>query len=165
MDDTIIEKVKEYRYLCQIISFTNKSEKELKIRRSNAWKAFWAQRHLLKGNLNIKTKMRVLESTIIPILLYGAQTWALMAKQIKKLQVTQNGMLRSLLNIRLKDKVSLADIYNKTNAKKVRVTARVPKFKYAGHAVRDNKEKWNTLLTDWVPHWGKRKRGRPPLAG
>jgi len=91
--------------------------------------------------LSIKTKIRILESTIIPVLLSGAQTWALTVKQIKKLQVTQNGMLRSLLNIRLKDKVSLADIYSKTNAKKVRVIARVLKYKYAEHTTWDNKEK------------------------
>ena len=37
-----IEAVKEYRYLGQMLSFENKIEKELKIRRSNAWKSFWA---------------------------------------------------------------------------------------------------------------------------
>jgi len=29
-------------------------------------------------------------------------------------------------------------------------------------SIRDKKEKWNTIITTWVPHWGKRKRGRPP---
>lgn len=49
-----IEKVSEYRYLGQIVSFENKSEKEIKIRRANAWKAFWTQKYLLKGNLKLK---------------------------------------------------------------------------------------------------------------
>jgi len=71
LGDATIEQVEDHRYLGQTLSFANKSEKELKIRMSDAWKAFWAQRHLLEGNLSIKTKIRVLESTIIPVLLYG----------------------------------------------------------------------------------------------
>ena len=101
-----IEKVQEYRYLGQIISFKNKTEKELKVRRGNAWKVFWAQKHLLKSNLKLKTKMRIFESTVIPILLHGTQTWALTDKQLKKLQVTQNSMVKSMLGVKLKDKVS-----------------------------------------------------------
>jgi len=115
--------------------------------RANAWKFFWGQKHLLESKPSIKTKIRVLESTILSALLHGAQTWALTAKQIKKLHVTQNGMLRILLNIRLEDKVSIADIYSKTKAKQVLVIARVLKYKYGEYAIRDNKEKWNTILT------------------
>ena len=88
-------------------------------------------------------------------------TWALTTKQMKKLQVTQNAMLRRLLGIRLADKVNLSKIYEKTKARKARVVARTLKFKYAGHLSRDLKNKWNVILTSWVPHWGKRSRGRP----
>ena len=111
LGDTKIEKVQEYRYLGQIISFDNKIEKELKVRRNNAWKAFWAQKHILKSNLKLKTKIRIFESTVIPVLLYGAQTWALTDKQLKKLQVTQNLMVRSLLGVKLKDKVGISNLY------------------------------------------------------
>ena len=147
-----IEQVTEYRYLGQVISFENKMEKEIKVRRANAWKAFWAQKYLLKSKLGLKTKIRIFQSTVLPVLMYGAQTWALTAKQLKKLQVTQNSMLRSILVVRLSDKINLTEIYEKTNTKKVRVTARVQKFKYAGHIARDRKDKWNVILTSWMPH-------------
>ena len=58
----VIEKVQEYKYLGQLISFDNKTEKELKVCRGNAWKAFWAQKHLLKSNMKLKTKIRIFES-------------------------------------------------------------------------------------------------------
>ena len=35
------------------------------------------------------------------------------------------------------------------------------KFRYAGHIMRENRNKWNKILTNWLPHWGKRGRGRP----
>ena len=84
LDGHEIERVSEYRYLGQLVSFVNKTEKELKIRRANAWRAFWAQKHLFKSSLKMKSKIRVWESTVLPVLLYGAQTWALTAKQMKK---------------------------------------------------------------------------------
>lgn len=40
IDGEAIECVQEYKYLGQIISFENKLEKELRIRRTNARKAF-----------------------------------------------------------------------------------------------------------------------------
>lgn len=72
-----IERVTEYRYLGQVISFKNKTEEELKIKRANAWKAFWSQKYLLKSNLNRKTKIRIFQSMVLLVLLYKAQTWAL----------------------------------------------------------------------------------------
>lgn len=134
-----IEEVSEYRYLGQIIPMKNKTDKELKIRRANAWKAFWA--HILQSNLKMKSKVRIFESRVVPFLLYGAQTWVLSAKQLEKLQTTQNSMLRNLLKVRLKDEVSIAYIYQKTNARRVQVTARTLKLRYAGHMFRDNKLK------------------------
>ena len=66
--DTKIERVSEYRYLGQLISFDNKTEKELKVRRANAWKAFWAQKYLLESDLSLKTKVETYESTVLPVL-------------------------------------------------------------------------------------------------
>ena len=80
---------------------------------------------------------------------------------MKKLQVTQNSMPRNILRIRVKDKVSLDQIYSKTKAKKIWGIVKTLKMRYAGHIVRGNKQKWSHILTAWVPHRGKRKRGRP----
>jgi len=152
----VIERVQEYRYLGQLTSFANKTEKELKVRRGNAWKAFWAQKQNFKSKMSLATKIPIFESTVIPVLLYGAQSWALTAKQQKKIQVTQNAMIRSILGIKLSDKVSNEEIYKKSG-----VIARTLKFKYAGHVVREDKTKWNKILTMWTPHWAKRGRDRP----
>ena len=161
LDGAKIEQVEEYTYLGLTLSFDDKTEKELKIRRANGWKSFWAQKVILKSKLKLKSKIRIFESTIIPVLTYGAQTWATTKKQIRKIQVFQNSMLRNILGVKLKDKMNLDEIYLKTRAKWVGVIARTLKFRYAGHLVRENNQKWNKTLTTWVPHMGKWKRGRP----
>ena len=74
-------------------------------------------------------------------------------------------MLRSILGVRLTDKIPVGEIYKRTQARGVPVVARSLKYKYAGHTIRDNTKKWNTVLSSWTPHWGKRSRGDPTLDG
>jgi len=85
LDGEKIEQVEDNKYLEQTLSFENKTEKEIKIRRANGWKFFWAQKTILKSKLKLKSKIKIFESTIIPVLTYGAQTWATTKKQIGKI--------------------------------------------------------------------------------
>ncbi len=152
--------VDEYKYLGQIISTRNKTEKELKVREANAWKAFWAQRKIFKSKMKLKTKIRIWESTVFPVLTYGTQTWATTKKQENKMIATQNSMMRSILQIRLKDRIKIQEIVNKNEVKIVWITIKKLKWKYTGHVIRETFQKWNKLLTTWKPHQGQRRRSR-----
>lgn len=44
MNGEKIAVVDEYKYFGQILSFSDKTNKEKKIRRANAWKAFWVKK-------------------------------------------------------------------------------------------------------------------------
>ena len=59
----------------------------------------------------------------------------------------------------LSDKV--ADIFAKTGARKVGVSAKRLKYNFAGHVIRGRDSKWSKTLTTWVPHTCFRSRGRP----
>ena len=163
LDETEITKVEEYKYLGQMVSFSDKTSKELKIRRANAWKAFWAQRKILLSKMKLSTKMRIFNSTILPIMSYGSQTWATTKKQLKKLNTTLHSMLRKILGIRLKDKVSLAKIRAKTKFKNITIITKKLKYLYAGHVQRSDEERWNKILTNWFPHTGGQGGGDPSL--
>ncbi len=71
-------------------------------------------------------------------------------------------MLRSILNIKLKDKISINKIKSKTNCKDIGYHIKKFKFKYAGHVARGDKNKWNLTVTQWIPRDDKRRRGRAP---
>ena len=89
-----------YRYLGQLVSFDNRQEKEIDRRIENAWKSYWS----MKGELPLCLK-RKLVMCILPILTYGAQTWSLTESQKSRLKVCQRSMERSLLSIRLSDRI------------------------------------------------------------
>lgn len=44
LDGEVIHNVTDNKYLGQTLTFVDKTEKELKARRTNGWKAFWAQK-------------------------------------------------------------------------------------------------------------------------
>ncbi len=152
-----MEVVHEYRYLGQIMSFEKKMEKELKVRKANAWKAFWAQKTILKGKMNLRSKIRILERTVYPVITCRAQVWACTKKQIMKMKTTQHSMLRNILGIRLKDKRSIQDIKNITKTKNIGEKIKKLKFSYADHLTRALNSKWNKITTLWTPIEKKRR--------
>jgi hypothetical protein len=61
---------------------------------------------LLKHEL----KIEILQHCIIPVLLYGCQTWALTAVQKGTIDICQHKMERRILNIRPTDRISYEEV-------------------------------------------------------
>jgi hypothetical protein len=55
----------------------------------------WSSR-LLSENLNI----RIYRSIILPVVLYGCETWSLTLKEERRLRVFENRVLRRILGLR-----------------------------------------------------------------
>ncbi len=132
------------------------------MRISKGWKAFWKLRNILKSNIKLKTKIRILDSCVVPVLIYGVQTWSTTNKQLKKLTTTYNDMLRNTLQLK---KIETRSVQKKlemtlehetwdTELKKL-------KFKYAGHLAREETKKWNRVAIDWITYDQKYRKGRP----
>ena len=60
---------------------------------------------LLDRKLNRKLKFEVLESCVMPVLLYGCKIWTLTARLRKTLQVCQKKMSQNILGHSLKDRI------------------------------------------------------------
>ncbi|KAG6462790.1 hypothetical protein O3G_MSEX013475 [Manduca sexta] len=69
-------------------------------------------------------------------------------------------MERSILNIKLKDKIKLINIRNKTKVIDVPYTVKKLKWEWAGHMLRNSKNKWTKDVTMWYSRDGKRRQGR-----
>lgn len=92
VEDWSIEKVDEFTYLGQKISFNNKMTKEIDARISAAWRSFWAMEKFFLSDLPMYYKRRLLDSVILPIFTYGAQTWNLTASDERKIQAEKKAM-------------------------------------------------------------------------
>lgn len=63
----------------------------------------------------------------------------------------------------IKDKVKLETFQNQTKISDVTYCIRKLKWRWAGHMMRNNNEKWAKDVTEWWPKLNKRKLGRQHL--
>lgn len=65
-----------------------------------------------------------------------------------------------MMGLRLIDKWKATKIRNITRVADVKIKTRILKWKWTGHMMRTQTEKWTKKVTDWYPRNGKRRRGR-----
>jgi len=97
----------------------------------------------------------------MPILTYGAQSWALIKTQMESLRKTQRAMERSTMKIKLKYKIRSSVIREEIRIKDIGYTTKKLKCKYAGHVVRTEGDRWAKRMITWRPSDRKGPRGRP----
>jgi hypothetical protein len=163
VDNVEYEVVSEYNYLGQVTTFKNQEEKQVDARISSAWKSYWALKKYFKSRLPLFHKKRLFDACVLPVFTYGAQTWSLTEDSKEKLAIAQRSMERSMMNIRLSDKISNAKIRKITKVKDVICAAKELKWNWAGHIQRYSDERFPKLVEIWNPTDGHRSRGRPKI--
>ena len=79
--------------------------------------AFIRLKSILKSTSTIrKTKMKLYNSCVLPVLLYGAECWRMIEKDINKLSSFHNGYLRGILKIFWPVKISNENLHEITNS-------------------------------------------------
>ncbi|VDP53377.1 unnamed protein product [Schistosoma margrebowiei] len=93
-------------------------------------------------------KVRIFNTNVKAVLVYGAETWRTTTTTIKMVQVFINGCLRKILNTHWPDTIGNSLLWERTNQLPDEEEIRKRRWKWIGH-----------ILT-WNPE-GKLKRGRP----
>jgi len=123
--------------------------------------------NLLSSRLLSKNLENMIYRTIIlPVVLYGCETWSLTLREEKKLRVFENKMMRRIFGPR-RDEVTrdwrrshneeLIDLYSAPNNVRVIKSRRM---RWAGHVVRMSEERGVYRVLVGKPE-GKRPLGRP----
>ena len=94
------------------------------------------------------------------VLLYGSETWRTTKSSTKRVQTFVNRCLRKILNIYWPQKISNAELWEKTEQHPVEEDIRRRKWRWLGHTLRKPPENITRKALTWNPQ-GKRKRGRP----
>ncbi|CAH2235385.1 jg5953 [Pararge aegeria aegeria] len=163
VDGSILETVKEYTYLGQIVQLDRNSfEKEIDRRIQLGWGAFGKLRRVFSSPIPQCLKTKVFDQCVLPVMTYGAETWTLTARLIHKLQVAQRAMERAMLGISLRDKIRNEVIRQRTKVTDIAFRVSVLKWQWAGHVCRRTDGRWSRKVLEWRPRVGKRSVGRPP---
>uniref|UniRef100_A0A914W8L9 Reverse transcriptase domain-containing protein n=1 Tax=Plectus sambesii TaxID=2011161 RepID=A0A914W8L9_9BILA len=103
-----IEQVREFKYLGSLVQEKKTaSSVEVYSRIAQATAAFASLKWCVwkKPNISAKMKICLFRSLVLPILLYGSETWTLLKADASKLEVFQMRCLRQILRVSICDRV------------------------------------------------------------
>ena len=137
------------------------TDKDVKSRIGKASYAFNNLTNVWKSKrITTKTKLRLFNSNVKAVLLYGAETWKASKCLVSKLQVFINKCLRRIFKDTLARKNLEHRTMEKTNQEPVEVTIKRRTWRWIGHTLRKPKGDLAQQALQWNPQ-GTRKRGRP----
>jgi hypothetical protein len=100
INNKIVERVEKFNYLGSMINETGGTEEDIRTRIAKAHGAFTALQNIWRSKeISEKTKIRLFNSNIISVLLYGCESWRVTNTNTSKLQIFINKCLRKILHI------------------------------------------------------------------
>ncbi|VDP17425.1 unnamed protein product [Schistosoma margrebowiei] len=137
------------------------TEANKQARIGKARKAFLQLKNIWNSKqLSTNIKVRIFNTNVKEVLLYGAETWGTTTTTIKKVQVFINSCLRKILNIRWADTISNSLLWERTNQLPAEEEIRKRRCKWIGHTLRKSSNCITRQALTLNPE-GKQKRGRP----
>jgi len=160
------ERVEEFKYLGTTLAYQNSIPEEIKNRLRSGNSCYLSVQNLLSSSLLSKNlKIKIYRTIILPIVLYGCETWSLTLREIRKVRVYENMVLRRIFGPR-GDEVTgewrrlhnekLNDLFSSPNIVRVIKSRRM---RWAGHVARMDEEREVYRVLVGKPD-GKRPLGR-----
>jgi hypothetical protein len=92
-----MENVVQFRYLGTTITNQNLIQEEIKRRLNSGNACYHSIQNLLSSRLLSKNiKIRIYKTIILPVVLYGCETWSLTLREAQRLRAFENRVLRRI---------------------------------------------------------------------
>ena len=133
------------------------TEADVKTRIGKASAVFHILRNVWKSRVIGKTtKIRLFNTNVKSVLLYGAETWRMNKTTLKRIQTFVNQCLQKILGIQWMDKVSNKDLWERTSQVQIEIDILKRRWRWLGHTLR----KPNTNITRQALTWNPRASER-----
>ena len=150
-----------FMYLGSVVNIDGGADDDVKSRINKARVAFNTLRPIWNSKaLSQRSKVRIFNTNVKAVLLYGSETWRVTHNITNKIQTFVNKCLRHILNIRWPEKISNIDLWRRTNQNPIGQDIKKRKWGWIGHTLRKPADNVTRQALDWNPQ-GKRKVGRP----
>ncbi|VDO84189.1 unnamed protein product [Schistosoma curassoni] len=135
LDGKTLEDEESFAYLESIIDEQGGPDADVKVRIVKARAAFLHLKNIWNSKqLSTNIKVRIFNTTVKTVLLYGAETWRTSTTTIKKVQVFINSCLRKILNIHWPDTIRNSLLWERTNQLPAEEEIRKRRWKWIGYA-------------------------------
>ncbi|KAL9977341.1 hypothetical protein ACROYT_G014733 [Oculina patagonica] len=145
-----VQDVESFVYLGSVLDKFGGTEADIKRRLALARFTFTRLQNIWRsGRFSRKTKLCILNSNVLSVLLYGAEMWRVTTTDLNKLDVFHRTCLRRVLRRFWPNHLSNEELYEATGSTPV-----------SGHVLRTSPANISRTALTWAPE-GKRRRGRP----
>jgi len=101
IDNSTFERVEEFKYLGTNLTYQNSIAEEIKSRVRSENACYHSVQNLLSSRVLSKNlKIKIYRTIILPVVLYGCETWSLTLREESKLRVFENMVLRGIFGPR-----------------------------------------------------------------
>ena len=160
-DGESLEKVDEFTYLGSIVSINEATHKDINSRLGKAQCAFAVLRPIWRSKqLRLKTKIRIYNSNVKSVLLYGSECWRVIQSNMKRLDAFNNRCLRRICGIYWPNVISNKDLFKVTKTRCLTDDIKCRRMRWLGHVFRMEPDRTAKIALRCTP-LGKRKPGRP----
>ena len=123
----------------------------------------WRKKVFRSRALSIATKVRIFQTLVLSVLLYGAETWMVTQHDIRKLNSFQMRCLRDILGITLWNRVRNGDILERTGMVSMEDQLKQRRLQWFGHVWRMPTTRPQRQLLRCRPSGRRRPTGGAPL--
>ena len=163
VDNRLCGRAEQFKYLGTILTNQNYIQEEIKSRLKSGNACSHAVRNLLFSSLLSKnTKVKIYRTVILPVVLYGCETWSLTLMEERTLRVFENRVLRRIFGHK-RDEITeewrklhnevLNDLYCSPNIVRVMKSRRM---RWTGHVAR---RVWGRVEVHTEFSWGNLREG------
>ena len=161
INDMDVDDVQEFVYLGSKMTVDGNVKMEVKERIRKARHAFSLLRQTWKSRkISTKTKLRIFQTNVISVLLYGAESWKTTKGLEDRLDAFQRKCLRQILGIHWPERIRNSTLYRRTSTHPITLTIKRRRWTWLGHILRMPPSSLTRIALRWTPD-GNRGRGRP----
>ncbi|KAJ4439921.1 hypothetical protein ANN_08051 [Periplaneta americana] len=167
MGDLSFEEVEKLKYLGAKVTNINDTREEIKRRINMRNVCYYSVDKLLSSSLLSKNlKVRIYKTIILPVVLYGCETWTLTLREEQRLRVFENKILRKIFGAKRDEvtgewrKLHNAELHALHPSPDIIRNIKSRRLRWAGHVVRmgESRNAYRVLVGRSE---GKRPLGRP----
>ena len=156
-----IREVESFVYLGSVVDHQGGTDRDVTARIGKARAAFVMLKNIwAAGVISMRTKLRIFNSNVKPVLLYGCETWRTTQTMQRKIQTFFNTCLRRIYKIQWQEKIRNEELWERARQEPVAKQILRRKWGWIGHTLRKPASSTTRQALTWNPQ-GKRKRGRP----
>ena len=165
IQETNLEVVSSFKYLGSILSSDSSLSSEINARIAKAASVFSCLKNTAweNSNLSTKTKLAVYNATVLPALLYGAETWSTTAYNLKRINTFHMACLRQALNVNPFDHISNVSILSRSQSIRASTLICLSRLRWLGHLWRMEDHRLPKMILFGELTSGKRPQHKPKL--